>query len=141
MVHFWVIFCRSILEQSCVLWDSSLSQENIDNLERTQKSFAKLVLQSEYKSYPEAIFSLNLDNLQTRRKKLKIKFGNAGIQNNTLTDLFPLKNKKHNMTTRCQEKYEITHSNTKRLKNSTILNLQSLMNKEEEKKKKSYTSG
>ena len=40
MVHFWILFCRSILEQSCVVWGPSLTQENIEDLERTQKSFA-----------------------------------------------------------------------------------------------------
>ena len=33
MVHFWTLFCRSILEQSCVVWGTSLTQENKDDLE------------------------------------------------------------------------------------------------------------
>ena len=28
MSHFWILFCRSVLEQSCVVWGSSLTQEN-----------------------------------------------------------------------------------------------------------------
>ena len=56
MVHFWTIFCRSVIEQSSVLWNSSLSQENIEDLERTIKTFAKLVLQNDYTSYQNAIF-------------------------------------------------------------------------------------
>ena len=50
MVHLWTVFCRSILEQSCVLWHSSLTQENTDDLERTQKSFCKIVLREKYSS-------------------------------------------------------------------------------------------
>ena len=49
MVHLWILYCRSVLEQSAVVWSSSLTQENKDDLERTQKSFAKLVLKDEYK--------------------------------------------------------------------------------------------
>ena len=30
MVHFWTLFCRSVLEQSCVVWGPSLTQENRD---------------------------------------------------------------------------------------------------------------
>ena len=41
MVHLWIVYCRSVLEQSCVLWDSGLTKENIEDLERTQKSFTK----------------------------------------------------------------------------------------------------
>ena len=51
MVHLWAIFCRSVLEQSCVVWHSSLTQENSDDLERTQKTFSKLVLREKYTTY------------------------------------------------------------------------------------------
>ena len=67
MVHLWNISCLSILEQSSVVWGSSLSQENKDDLERTQKSFAKLVLRERYKDYE---FSLMLLDLETKRTTL-----------------------------------------------------------------------
>ena len=35
----WKIYCVSVLEQSCVVWGSSLTQENIENLKRTQKNW------------------------------------------------------------------------------------------------------
>ena len=38
MVRLWVVYCRSVLEQSAVLWQGGLTQENRDKLERTQKS-------------------------------------------------------------------------------------------------------
>ena len=41
MVHSWKTFCRGILEQTCVLWDSSLTQQNRTYLERTQKNICK----------------------------------------------------------------------------------------------------
>ena len=56
MVHLWILFCRSVLEQSCVLWHNSLTQENIEDLERTQKSFTKMVLKDKYiNSYHETV--------------------------------------------------------------------------------------
>ena len=45
MVGLWKTYCLSVLDQSCVLWDSGLTMENKSDLERTQKTFAKLVLQ------------------------------------------------------------------------------------------------
>ena len=39
MVHMW-----SVLEQSAVVWSSSLSDENKSDIERTQKVFTKLAL-------------------------------------------------------------------------------------------------
>ena len=34
MVELWKVFCRGILEQTCPLWDSSLTDQNISDLER-----------------------------------------------------------------------------------------------------------
>jgi len=50
MVHLWKVYCRSILEQSAVVWGAMLTEENKEDLERTQKSFTKLVLEENYKT-------------------------------------------------------------------------------------------
>ena len=46
MTHLWIVFFRSVLEQSCVVWRPwhSLTHTKKDDLERTQKSFANMVL-------------------------------------------------------------------------------------------------
>ena len=134
MVHLWILFCRSILEQSCVVWGTSLSQENIDNLERTQKTFTKLVLKEKYKDYENAQIILNLDSLQKRRQDLCLKFAKNGIKNNTLNDLFPKNEKQHKMETRETPKYKVNFANTDRMKNSSIIAMQNMLNEEEETK-------
>ena len=63
MVQLWKTFCRGILEQTCVLWDSSLAQHKRTDLERTQKKISKLVLQEEYTNYTTALKSLHLETL------------------------------------------------------------------------------
>ena len=60
MIHLWKIFCLSVLNQSCVLWWRGLTNENEDNLERTQKTFGKLVLGDSYTTYFEALNIYNL---------------------------------------------------------------------------------
>ena len=40
----YILFVRSILEQSATVWHSSLSQENANDLERVQKSALKIIL-------------------------------------------------------------------------------------------------
>ena len=133
MVHFWILFCRSVLEQSCVVWGSSLTQENIENLERTQKTFSKLVLKEKYKSYENALLILNLDKLETRRNDMALRFAKNGIKNKTLCDLFPINNKNHKMNTRNNEKYEVNFACTDRLKNGCIIKMQNLLNEDHEK--------
>ena len=131
MVHLWKIFCRSVLEQSCVVWHSSLTQENKDDLERMQKSFAKLVLKQKYSNYENALILLNLDSLEIRRKNLCLKFAKSGIKNDKLNDLFPVNDKTHNMKTRDNEKYKVQFANTGRLKNSCIVTMQNMLNQDE----------
>ena len=69
-----ILFCSSVLEQSCVVWGPSLTQEYKDDLERTQKSFAKMVLKDKYINYENAKIILNLDSLEERRQILCLKF-------------------------------------------------------------------
>ena len=132
MVHLWIVFCRSVLEQSCVVWHSSLTQENKDDLERMQKTFAKLVLRQNYKSYENSLLRLNLDCLDTRRNALCLKFAQAGIKNRKIDDLFPMNEKLHQMKTRVNDQYRVQFANTDRLKNSSIITMQKMLN---EKKK------
>ena len=40
------LFIRSILEQSAVVWNSSLKVKNSDDLERVQKSVTKIIMES-----------------------------------------------------------------------------------------------
>ena len=35
MVHLWILFCRSVFDQSCIVCGTSLTQENVRDLERT----------------------------------------------------------------------------------------------------------
>ena len=46
-----VLFILSVLEQSAAVWHSSLSEENVKNLERVQKSSIKIMLKEKYKGY------------------------------------------------------------------------------------------
>ena len=133
MVHLWILFCRSILEQSCVVWGSSLTQENMNDLERTQKTFAKLILKEKYKDYEKALISLNLDSLEKRRKDLYLKFAKTGLKNKKLDDLFPLNEKTHKMKIRDNDKYQVKFAYTDRLKQSSIITMQNMLNDDAKK--------
>ena len=63
MTHLWILFCRSVLKQSCVVWHSSLTQDKFDELERSQKTFSKLVLRDKYTTYEDSLIKLNLESL------------------------------------------------------------------------------
>ena len=130
MVHLWIIYCRSVLEQSCVVWHSTLSKKNIEDLERTQKSL--LVLQNNYINYNNALLKLDIISLTERRKKLNLQWAKKGINEGTSTDLFPVNKKFHQMQTRKEEKFQIYKYNTERTKKSSINYMRHLMNTEYE---------
>ena len=44
---------RCKLEQSAAVWSSSLTQENINDLERVQKSAVRIIIGKPYESYTE----------------------------------------------------------------------------------------
>ena len=100
MVQLWKVFCRSILEQLCQLWDSGLTQENRNNLERTQKTLKKLILEEDYKNYQNALVISQLETLEKRRKDLTSRFAQRSIADGLLLDLFPVRNKPHRMKIR-----------------------------------------
>ena len=134
-MEFWlnklcIFYCHSILEQSCVVWHSSLSHKNSQDLERTQKTFCKLILRQKYKTYDLALEELNLSFLSERRNFLCQSFANKGIINNTLSDLFPKKRRKHNMELRNNIKFKIKYAKNERFKRSSIIHMQKLLNEE-----------
>ena len=98
MVQLWKTYCLSVLEQSCVVWSSGLTNENKMDLERTQKTFCKLVLEEDFSTYNEALVTLGLQKLTERRQKLTLDFAKRSISDDILRDLFLLKKKRHKMT-------------------------------------------
>ena len=78
---------------------------NIEDLQRTQKTFAKLVLKAKYKTYKNALRVLDIDSLEMRRKEICVQFAKHWIKNNTLNDLF--NEKTHGMKTRDNNKYKV----------------------------------
>ena len=130
MVDLWKIYCLSVLDQSCVVWGSGLTIENEQDLERTQKTFAKLVLQENFTTYNEALEKLGLQNLKLRRKYLTLRFAKRSLADGHFKDLIVKRKPDHKMETRKRNFYEVTHANTQRFKNSPIITMQHLLNED-----------
>ena len=60
--NIYILYVRSILEQSCVVWHSSLTEENKKDLERVQKSAVKIMLGKKYQDYESALMLVDLEN-------------------------------------------------------------------------------
>ena len=128
------IFIRSVLENSCVVWHSSLAQKDSKDIERIQKAACKVILKNYYEGYKKALKLLRLENLKTRREKLCLDFAKKCLRNSKVKSMFPVNERKRSL--RNQNKYLVNFASTERYKKSAIPYMQNLLNDSEEVKEK-----
>ena len=127
-LYFTHIRCR--LEQSAVLWHSSLTIKNIVDLERVQKAAVRIIIGRGYESYSETLKYLNIETLFDRREKLCLRFAKKSLNVENFKHLFPLYKNEHSMKTRVSSKFEQAKTSSKRYKISTIPHLQRMLNRQ-----------
>ena len=130
----YMTYIRSLCEQSSSVWHSSLTLENEEDLERIQKVAFKIILKNRYTDYQNALNILELQTLKERREELCLKFAQKCLSNPKMKVLFPPNNRTHDMKPRSLEHFQILFANTERLKRSPIIYMQTLLNKETERK-------
>ena len=128
------MYVRSILEHSAPVWHSSLTKENKDDLERVQKTALRVILGERFKTYKNALDLLDLQTLDERREQLCLNFAKRAAKHPKLMHLFPLNLKSHQMNTRNVGKYKVQYAHTERLRRSTIIYMQNLLNEHEQVK-------
>ena len=135
MVQIYIIYIRSILEQSCVIWHSSLTEEDSTKLERVQKNACRNILKDKYENYSSALGVLCIDSLVKRREKLILAYGQKCLTLDQTKELFPRNENIDTFKLKTRDKYIVTQANTERLRNSTVPYIQRMMNEKEK-----YTS-
>ena len=128
LTNIYNLFIRSILEQSCVVWHSCLTNEDSNNLERIQKSATRIILKEEYNTYEDALTTLNITSLYERRLVLCVKFAKNTTEHKKLKSMFPKNENNAAMQTRDKEEYKTNMANTERYKNSSIPFMQRILN-------------
>ena len=127
LINIFILYIRSVLEQSCQVWHSSLTFENMTDIERVQKNALKIILKEEYVTYEHALNKVGLECLVERREKLCLKFAKACLKNANVRDMFPYNDSIIN-DVRQREKFKVTFAHTGRLKDSAIPYMQRLLN-------------
>ena len=128
--NIYLTFIRSVLEQSAVVWHSSITNKNRRDMERVQKAAVRVIMGSDYTSYKNDLRKLRLVTLEKRRESLCLKFAKKCIQSEKLKDLFPLQKSKHPMKKRHETKYKTKMVKTKRYKQSALPFMRKLLNEE-----------
>ena len=107
-------YCLSILDQSCVVWGNMLTEENKSDLERTQKSFAKLVLEEDFRNYKCALETLQLETLEARRTRHTLRFAKSSLADGHFNDIIKKNKPVNGPQLRNREKYKVTFAHTER---------------------------
>ena len=128
LVTIYILYIRSMLEQSCVVWHFDITEEEISDLERVQKVACKIILKDKYLSYNQALYDLRLDPLHLRREKICLRFAKKCVKHDKTKSLFPL-----NQNERNKEKFQVQFARTSRLMKSYIPQLQRLLNQDARK--------
>ena len=118
LIHIYVIFIRSVLEQSCVVWGSSITESEAKAIERIQKCCLYLIYKDKYVSYENALQLAKLPKLDERRAQLSLRFALKCAANEKTKHMFPLN--PTDTHTRHTEKYQVPFAYHNRLKNSAI---------------------
>ena len=126
LVVIYILYIRSVVENSAVVWHSSLTQGQVLEIERVQKVALRIILKKDYISYENALEITSLPKLSDRRVHLCQTFAKKCTKNPKTSDIFPLNSQSYN--TRNPEKYQVTHANTSRLAKSAIPFMQKLLN-------------
>ena len=114
---FFIFFIRSLLEQSAPVWHSSLTDENVSDLERVQKTAVKLILGERYLEYDRALRKLDLESLHERRETLCLVFAKKSSRNAKSRSMFPKNEKMHPMDIKNPEVIKVQHANTESFNN------------------------
>ena len=71
-------------------------------------------MEENYQKHTSSLKFLNLETLETCRKKLLVKFAKTSISDGHFADLFHKRTKTHKMEIRNIDKYKVFHANTER---------------------------
>ena len=85
---------RTKLEQSAVVWHSSLTKKNGSDSERVQQAAIRVILEDKYHNYGDALSSLRLKSLKDRRDELCLKFAKNCLKVEKFKKFFPINNKR-----------------------------------------------
>ena len=133
--HIYKTYIRSVVEQSCVVWNEGLSKQSERELERVQKVAVKLIC-GKYESYSEALKSIGLETLKERRNMLCNRFAEKCAKNERTKHMFNINTTNHAMKLRNPLKFKPINAKTARLEKSAIPKMIKHLNLKHEEQKR-----
>ena len=113
-----------------MVWNSSLTQKNVRDLERVQKAAVRIICGKNYESYSGTLSELGMVTLAERRAKLCLKFAKNSLKIENFRHLFPKNSKEHEMRTRKSDFFKICNISGQRYLKSAIPSMQRMLNRD-----------
>ena len=131
LIDLFKLHVRSTLEMAVPLWAGAITKKEINSIERVQKISTKFILGNRYISYDQALKTLELDYLESRRDDICLKFAKKCVKNSKFNHWFP---KTSSANTRSKEIYIKPSGKTKRYLTSSIPHLIQILNENDKNK-------
>ena len=126
LVNVWHKKGRTVLEYASPVFFSTLTQEQSKQIEDVQRKAFSIILQSDYKSYENALHVLNQEALVDRRNKAALNFGEKCTKNNRHYDMFPIN--ESDRPNRIRKPFKEYFCRTDRFYNSSLPTITRMMN-------------
>ena len=122
-------YVRPLVDYGDVVWDSSLTQDQVTSIERVQKRACKIILGKEYNSYNDALSQCDIETLSERRQNHSLKFAKSlSTCAQTESLIPPTRFQCHGKNLRSANSTSQLYCRTERFKNSPIPHFIDLMN-------------
>ena len=132
----YCLFVRQVLEFAAPVWTSSLSKQNIQNLEKLQHYATDIICGTNSLSYEQRMEELSLLSLEERRWAITSKFAVKLAKDPDFNYLFPIRNSRE---TRSANKYIEPRAFTRRYLVSPIPSYIKLLNAKEKQDRRKTT--
>ena len=126
----YILYVRSLLEYCSVVWHSTLTIEQSNNLESVQKLCLKIILGSEYCGYESALETCGFESLSIRREKKCLKYGLKSLLHPIHSKQFPVNPnvKNSSVDTRSSEHFKVNWAKSESYRMSAIPYIQRMLN-------------
>ena len=123
----WFDRCLQTFHQKPVAFHSSLNLDNIQDIERIQKTALRVIFGEDYQDYQSALCQSGLDTLHSRRESRCLNFALKCVKHPLNSRLFPLQQTLVN-DLRQTAKFVVNFAKTGTYQKSTIPYCQMLLN-------------
>ena len=127
LIEIYILFIRCILEYCSVVWHSTLTLKQSQDIEKVQKLCLKIILGNDYQDYQNALKVSGLETLKDRREQKCLKFGLKSLVHPIHQKNFPV-NPESVYNFRNPEHFRVNKAHSEYYRNSTIPFIQRKLN-------------